>query len=128
MGLRQLSKWRSESGKWRGARDKSPSVLKSLRWFLVAIIFLGTIGISEAACWHDVLAKKDRELLLMRSGTVYQLLDDAALVAFWLPLARTSICKQVDYIYGGKLTVYYEIRNKDYASAYVRAVAPRLRY
>jgi hypothetical protein len=58
----------------------------------VAIMVLGTIGISEGACWDDVLAKKDRDLLIMRSGAVYQLLDDARVVAFWFTLARISIC------------------------------------
>ena len=38
-------------------------------------MFFGTIGVSEAACWDDDLAKKDRDLLLMRSDAVYQLLD-----------------------------------------------------
>ena len=106
---------------------KSPSVLKFLRFFFVAIMFFGTTGISGAACWDDVLAKKDRDLLLMRSGAVYQLLGDPRLVAFWFPLARISICDQVGFV-GDEAVTYYEIRNKDDASAFVQAVAPRLWY
>ena len=106
---------------------KSPSVLKSLRFFFAAIMFFGTIGVSEAACWDDVLAKKDRDLLLMRSDAVYQLLDGPRLVAFWFPLARISICDQLGYV-AGQATTYYEIRNKDAVSEFVRAVAPRLWY
>ena len=106
---------------------KSASVVKSLRLFFVAITVFGTIGVSEAACWDDVLAKKDRDLLLMRSGVVYQLLDDARLIAFWFPLARISICDQVGYVQDQVVT-YYEIRNKDDVSAFVLAVAPRLWY
>jgi|SoiMethySBSTD1v2_1073268.scaffolds.fasta_scaffold123105_2 hypothetical protein len=92
-----------------------PSGLKSLRLSFVAIMLFATIGVSAAACWDDVLAKKDRDLLLMRSGAVYQLLDDPRLVAFWFPLARISICDQVGYV-GDQATTYYVIRNKNDAS------------
>ena len=71
--------------------------------------------------------QEDRDLLIMRSGAVYQLLGDPRLVAFWFPLARISICDQVGFV-GDQAMTYYEIRNKDDVSAFVQAVAPRLWY
>lgn len=118
-----LARWMCQMAKVTGR--KSPSVMKSLRSFFVA--FFGTIGISGAACWEDVLDRKDRDLLIMRSGAVYQLLGDPRLVAFWFPLARISICDQVGFV-GDQAMTYYEIRNKDDVSAFVQAVAPRLWY
>lgn len=102
-------------------RGKAPFRLRFLRFFLAALLLLSFSAVSEAACWEDSLARVDRDLLLMRSGAVYQVLDDPRAVASWFPLSEITICEQAGYV-DGQLVSYYEIRNAD-AVETVRAVA-----
>jgi hypothetical protein len=101
----------------------SPFSLRFLRFFLAALMLLSISSVVEAACWEDSLARVDRDLLFMRSGAVYQLLDDPRVVAFWFPLAPITICEQTGYV-DDQLVGYYEIRNAD-ANETVTAVAAR---
>jgi hypothetical protein len=110
-----LSKWVSQG--------KTPFRVRFLRFVLAALVLLSISTISEAACWQDSLAKVDRDLLFMRSGAVYQLLDDPRLVAFWFPLSKITICEQTGYV-DGQIVGYYEIRNAD-AVETVKAMAVR---
>jgi hypothetical protein len=80
-------------------------------------------AVSEAACWEDSLARVDGDLLFMRSGAVYQLLDDPRVVAFWFPLSQIAICEVTGDV-DGQLVGYYEIRSADGVGV-VRAVAAR---
>lgn len=107
----------------RDIQANSPVRLSFLRFVLAALMLLSMSTNSDAACWADGLAKVDRDLLFMRSGAVYQLLDDPRLVAFWFPLSEITICEQTGYV-DGQLVSFYEIRNAD-AVETVRAVAAR---
>ena len=78
-------------------------------------------AVSQAACWEDSLARVDGDLLFMRSGAVYQLLDDPRAVAFWFPLSQITICEETGDV-DGQLVGYYEIRSADGVGV-VRAVA-----
>jgi hypothetical protein len=107
----------------RVSQGEVPFRRRFLRVLIAALVLFSISAISEAACWEDALARVDRDLLLMRSGDVYQLLDDPRIVAFWFPLASITICEQARYV-DGQLVGYYEIRNADAAET-VRAVAAR---
>ncbi len=104
-------------------RGKAPLRLRFLRFFFAALLLLSISAVSEAACWEDSLARVDRDLLLMRSGAVYQVLDDPRVVAFWFSLSQITICEQAGDV-DGQLVGYYEIRNAD-AVGVVRGVAAR---
>lgn len=80
-------------------------------------------ALAEGACWQDSLARVDRDILVMRSGVVYRLLDDPRIITFWLPFSRLTICEQTGYV-DGELVNYYEIRNAD-APEVVRALGAR---
>ncbi|MGH7794460.1 MAG: hypothetical protein ACREQ2_06130 [Candidatus Binatia bacterium] len=84
-----------------------------IRWYLFisAAFVFALSGAAAAACWDDGLDSKNGDLLVMRSGAVYRVLNAPA-TAFWLPLARFTICNQVVNVDGEMLT-YYEVRNQD---------------
>lgn len=79
-------------------------------WLGVAFV-LALTGLTAAACWDDTLDNRTGDLLLMRSGAAYRVLNAPA-TAFWLPLARVTICEQLVNV-DGELLTYYELRNQD---------------
>ena len=95
----------------------------SLFIFAIVLFVLSLSAVAEAACWEDSLARVDRDILVMRSGAAYQLVDDPRVVTFWLPLSQITICDKVGYA-DGQIVNYYEIRNAD-APEIVRAVEAR---
>ena len=97
------------------------AVRRFSRFFLAALLLLLMTAVSQAACWEDSLARVDGDLLFMRSGAVYQLLDDPRAVAFWFPLSQITICEETGDV-DGQLVGYYEIRSADGVGV-VRAVA-----
>ena len=80
---------------------------------LCAALVLGTSVLAQAACWSDVLASRNADFLVMRSGAAYRVLEGAAITAFWAPLARVTICEQVVVNVNGEMAPLYEIRNQD---------------
>ena len=80
-------------------------------------------AVSEAACWNDSLVRVDRDLLVMRSGAVYRILDDPRAAALWFPLSTVTICDQSGYV-DGQFVSYFELRNSDSVGV-VRAVQAR---
>ena len=85
--------------------------------FLVAIILLVITmsTVSEADCWDDSLKQVDRDILVMASGAVYQVVPrDAMNSAFWLPPTNATICDSIVDV-GGALMTYYQIFNRDSA-------------
>lgn len=80
---------------------------------LCAALLLGTSGVAQAACWSDVLDGRNADFLVMRSGAAYRVLEGPAITAFWLPLARVTICEQVIVNVNGEMAPFYEIRNQD---------------
>jgi hypothetical protein len=71
--------------------------------------------LAEADCWEDSLKRVDRNILVMGSGAVYQVVrEDEMNSVFWLPPAYITICdSNVDV--GGIPMLYYQIRNWDSA-------------
>jgi len=85
--------------------------------FLLAIILLVITmsTVSEADCWEDSLKRVDKDILVMTSGAVYQVVPrDAMNSAFWLPPANATICDSIVDV-GGELMTYYQIFNRDSA-------------
>jgi hypothetical protein len=80
---------------------------------LAATLLFGMSGAARAACWRDVVDRRNGTLLVMRSGAVYRILEDPARTAFWLPLTRLAICDQVVVNTLGQAMAIYEIRNED---------------
>jgi hypothetical protein len=78
---------------------------------LVLTLLCGPAGVG---CWRDVVDGRKGNMLAMRSGMIYQVLDNAVRRTFWLPLTRVSICEQFANV-NGAVAVLYEIRNQDRA-------------
>ncbi len=85
--------------------------------FLLAIVLLVITmsSVSEADCWEDKLNKVDKDIVVMASGAVYQVVPrDVMNSAFWLPPANATICDSI-VDDGGELMTYYQIFNRDTA-------------
>jgi hypothetical protein len=97
--------------------------MRLLHFFLAVLLILFLSSVSQGACWGDALDTVDRDLLVMRSGAIYRILDDPAATALWVPLSRITICDQTGYV-DGEMVTYFEIRNED-ATQMVRATRER---
>ena len=85
--------------------------------FLVAIILLVITmsTVAEADCWDDSLKQVDKDILVMASGAVYQVVPrDAMNSVFWLPPTNTTICDSIVDVGGAQMT-YFQIFNRDTA-------------
>ena len=85
--------------------------------FLLAIILLVITmsTVSEADCWEDSLNQVNKDILVMASGAVYQVVPrDAITSAFWLPPTAATICDSIVDV-GGALMTLYLIFNRDKA-------------
>jgi hypothetical protein len=83
--------------------------------FLLAIILLVITmsTVSEADCWDDSLNQVNRDILVMDSGAVYQVVpSDVINSVFWLPLTNATVCDSLVDV-GGELMTYYRIFNRD---------------
>jgi len=83
--------------------------------FLLAIILLVITmsTVSEADCWDDSLNQVNRDILVMDSGAVYQVVpNDVINSVFWLPLTNATVCDSLVDV-GGELMTYYQIFNRD---------------
>ena len=83
---------------------------------LAGALFLFTSTVVEGACNEDALANVSGGTLVMSSGAVYQVGNPGIAIAFWLPLAKVTICDRMNL--NGES--YIAISNKD-ASETVRA-------
>lgn len=78
---------------------------------ILLVITMSTVA--EAGCWEDSLKQVDRDILVMASEAVYQVVpEDAMTSVFWLSPAHITICDSIVDV-GGELTLYYQIRNWD---------------
>ena len=78
---------------------------------ILLVITMSTIA--EADCWEDSLKQVDRDILVMGSEAVYQVVpEDEMTSVFWLPLAHITICDSVVDV-GGIPMLYYQLRNWD---------------
>jgi hypothetical protein len=86
------------------------------RFFVAIILLVITMStVAEADCWEDSLKQVDKEILVMASGAVYQVVPrDAMTSAFWLPPTNATICDSIVDV-GGALMTYYQIFNRDSA-------------
>jgi hypothetical protein len=91
--------------------------------FLAVLLLLFMSPVAQGACWGDALDTVDRDLLVMRSGAIYRLLDDPAATALWFALSRITICDQTGTV-GDEIVTYFEVRNED-ANQMVRATRER---
>ena len=105
------------------AGGKGACRLRVSRIFFAVFFFLFLSSVSQGACWEDALDTVDRDLLVMRSGAIYRILDDPAATALWVPLSRMTICDQTGYL-DGEIVTYFEIRNED-ATQMIRATRER---
>ena len=94
-----------------------------LRLFLSTLFLVLTSAAADAACWDDALGAVRGELLVMRSGAVYRIVNGPNAIAFWLPPARVTICEQIADI-GPQPVPYFELRNQD-ANQMIRALRER---
>ena len=78
-------------------------------WLAAGSLFLFTSTVVEGACNEDALANVKGATLVMSSGAVYQVGSPGIDIAFWLPLARVTICDRMNM--NGES--YYAISNKD---------------
>lgn len=92
-------------------------------YFIAVLLLVFMTSVAQGACWGDALDSVDRDLLVMRSGAIYRILDDPAATAFWLALSRITICDQIGNV-GDEIVTYFEVRNED-ASQMVRATRER---
>jgi hypothetical protein len=62
--------------------------------FLAIILLVITMStVSEADCWDDSLNQVNRDILVMDSGAVYQVVpSDVINSVFWLPLTNATVC------------------------------------
>jgi len=97
--------------------------LRVSHFILAGLLLLLLSSVSQGACWGDTLDTVDRDVLVMRSGAIYRILDDPAATAFWYPLSRMTICDQTGYA-DDEIVTYFEIRNED-ATQMVRATRER---
>jgi hypothetical protein len=74
---------------WRLADGKPAGYLKP-RFLLAVILLVITMStIAEADCWEDSLKQVDRDILVMGSEAVYQVVpEDEMTSVFWLPPAH----------------------------------------
>ena len=93
--------------------DKAASYL-SPRFLLAVILLVITMStVAEADCWEDSLKRVDRDILVMDSGAVYQVIpEDAMTSVFWLPPAHITICDSIVDV-GSDLMLYFQIRSWD---------------
>jgi hypothetical protein len=80
--------------------------LRCFRFLLAVVMVCSMAGIAQADCWYDVIDRVDRDLIAMRSGAVYQLLDDPNAVTFWMPLSQVAICDQAGYFNGQPINYF----------------------
>jgi hypothetical protein len=92
-------------------------------FFPLVILLLMLATAAHAACWDDALGAVKGELLVMRSGAVYRILNGPNAIAFWLPPARVTICEQIADT-GPQPVPYFELRNQD-ANQMIRALRER---
>jgi hypothetical protein len=92
-------------------------------FFIAVLLLVFMSSVAQGACWGDALDTVDRDLLVMRSGAIYRILDDPAATTFWFPLSRITICDQTGYV-DGEVMTYFEIRNEG-ANQMVRATRER---
>ena len=96
---------------------------RSKGFFVAVVLALFMANVAQAACWEDTLAQRDGDLLVMRSGAVYRILDDPRAAALWFPLSTVTICEQSGYV-DGQFVSYFDLRNSDSVGV-VRAVQVR---
>jgi hypothetical protein len=88
--------------------------MKLLRNLLLsAAMAFGLSSAAQAACRNDVLASRNGDVLVTRSGAVYRIFDNPDRVSFWLPLGRLIICDRVVVNVNGERAAIFEIRNQD---------------
>jgi hypothetical protein len=76
---------------------------------ILLVITMSTIA--EADCWEDSLKQVDRDILVMGSEAVYQVVpEDEMTFVFWLPPAHIPICDSIVDV-GGIPMLYYQLRN-----------------
>src|SRR5262247_1081042 len=94
--------------------DGKPAGYQRPRFLLAIILLVITMTtIAEADCWEDSLKQVDRDILVMGSEAVYQVVpEDEMTSVFWLPLAHITICDSVVDV-GGIPMLYYQLRNWD---------------
>ena len=92
--------------------------------FVIAAMVFGMSSVAQAACRNDVLASRSGEILVMRSGAIYRVLDNPDRATFWLPLGRLTICAHGLVTVNGEMAAIYEIRNQD-ATEVVKAERER---
>jgi hypothetical protein len=108
---------------WQTVDRKGARRMRLSHFFLAVLLLLFLSSVAQGACWGDALDTVDRDLLVMRSGAIYRILDDPAATALWLALSRITICDQTGNI-GDEIVTYLEIRNED-ANQMVRATRER---
>lgn len=94
-----------------------------LRLFFSGLFLVFTSAAADAACWDDALGAVRGELLVMRSGAIYRILNGPNAIAFWLPPARVTICEQIADTAPQPVS-YFELRNQD-ANQMIRALRER---
>ena len=92
-------------------------------YFIAVLLLVFMSSVAQGACWGDALNTVDRDLLVMRSGAIYRILDDPAAAALWFALSRITICDQTGNV-GDQIVTYFEVRNED-ANQMVRATRER---
>lgn len=92
-------------------------------YFIAVLLLVFMSSVAQGACWGDALDTVDRDLLVMRSGAIYRILDDPAATAFWTALSRITICDQTGIV-GDQVVTYFEVTNED-ATQMVRATRER---
>jgi hypothetical protein len=94
--------------------DGKPTSYPRARFLLVIILLVITMSTAaEADCWEDSLKQVDRDILVMGSEAVYQVVPEDELISvFWLPPAHITICDSIVDV-GGIPMLYYQLRNWD---------------
>jgi hypothetical protein len=94
--------------------DGKPAGYLRPRFLLALILLVITMStIAEADCWEDSLKRMDRDILVMGSEAVYQVVpEDEMTSVFWLPPAHTTVCDSIVDV-GGIPMLYYQLRNWD---------------
>jgi len=89
---------------------------KPASYLLLAIILLVIMmsTVAEADCWEDSLKQVNRDILVMDSEAVYQVVPrDEMTSIFWLPATHITICDSIADV-GGTPMTYYQILNWDH--------------
>ncbi len=92
-------------------------------FFIAVLLLVFMSSVAQGGCWEDALDTVDRDVLVMRSGAIYRILDDPAATALWFALSRITICDQTGNV-GDQIVTYFEVRNED-ANQMVRATRER---